>query len=82
MKSLQGMEIRKLGSNKGTPRMWIEGSQASRAGFLPGMKLKAKAVSVPPFVSVFKALGHALLAFKQATSISFASFVRAEAVAA
>ncbi|HGF4016730.1 DNA cytosine methyltransferase [Burkholderia cenocepacia] len=42
MKSLQGMEIRKLGSNKGTPRLWIEGSQASRAGFLPGMKLRAK----------------------------------------
>ncbi|MBB5546525.1 DNA cytosine methyltransferase [Paraburkholderia fungorum] len=38
-KSLQGMEIRKLGSNKGTPRLWIEGAQASRAGLLPGMRI-------------------------------------------
>ncbi|MCA7889924.1 DNA cytosine methyltransferase [Burkholderia cepacia] len=36
---LRGVEIRKLGSNKGTPRLWIEGGQASRAGFQPGMKI-------------------------------------------
>lgn len=38
-KSLQGMEIRKIGTNKGRPRLWIEGAQASRAGFLPGTKI-------------------------------------------
>lgn len=40
-KSLQGMEIRKIGSNKGHPRLWIEGPQAIRAGFMPGMKIRA-----------------------------------------
>ncbi|MBW5284113.1 DNA cytosine methyltransferase [Burkholderia gladioli] len=31
------MEIRKLGSNKGRPRLWIEGTQAIKAGFTPGV---------------------------------------------
>ncbi|VVE35010.1 DNA cytosine methyltransferase [Pandoraea terrigena] len=38
-RSLQGMEIRKIGSNRGRPRLWIEGAVASRACFLPGMKI-------------------------------------------
>lgn len=40
-RSLQGMEIRKIGSNKGHPRLWIDGPQAIRAGFLPGMRIRA-----------------------------------------
>ncbi|PEH40477.1 DNA cytosine methyltransferase [Burkholderia gladioli] len=31
------MDIRKLGSNRGKPRLWIEGVQAVKAGFTPGV---------------------------------------------
>lgn len=39
--SLQAVEIRKIGQNKGHPRLWIDGDQAIRAGFLPGMQICA-----------------------------------------
>ncbi|WP_230947592.1 DNA cytosine methyltransferase [Burkholderia territorii] len=35
--ALQGMEIRKLGLNRGTPRLWIQGAQATKGGFEPGV---------------------------------------------
>ena len=35
---LEGYYIKKLGQNKGAPRVWLEGTQASRAGFEPGQK--------------------------------------------
>lgn len=42
MKSLQGMEIRKLGEHRGNPRLWIDGAQAQKGGFLPGVAYTPK----------------------------------------
>src|SRR3989338_5716746 len=33
---MKAAEIRKIGQNKGAPRVWLEGQQPLRAGFLPG----------------------------------------------
>ena len=35
---MQGYYIKKLGEHRGSPRVWLEGSQAVRAGFLPGQR--------------------------------------------
>lgn len=35
---LEGYYIKKIGQNKGAPRVWLEGTQTSRAGFEPGQK--------------------------------------------
>lgn len=35
---LEGYYIKKIGQNKGAPRVWLEGSQTMRAGFSPGHK--------------------------------------------
>lgn len=35
---LEGYYIKKIGQNKGAPRVWLEGSQTERAGFQPGQK--------------------------------------------
>lgn len=35
---LEGYYIKKIGQNRGTPRVWLEGTQATRAGFMPGQK--------------------------------------------
>lgn len=40
--ALRGMEIRKLGANRGTPRIWIDGAQALKGGFTPGVAYSIK----------------------------------------
>jgi DNA (cytosine-5)-methyltransferase 1 len=35
---LEGYYVKKIGQNKGAPRVWLEGTQTERAGFLPGQK--------------------------------------------
>jgi DNA (cytosine-5)-methyltransferase 1 len=35
---MQGYYIKKVGEHRGAPRVWLEGSQAERAGFLPGQR--------------------------------------------
>lgn len=35
---LEGYYIKKIGQNRGAPRIWLEGSQTTRAGFAPGQK--------------------------------------------
>ncbi|WP_420213368.1 DNA cytosine methyltransferase (plasmid) [Burkholderia aenigmatica] len=40
--TFKGMELRRIGSNKGTPRLWIDGEQAMRGGFVPGVRFTAK----------------------------------------
>lgn len=35
---MQGYYIKKLGSNRGSPRVWLEGSETERAGFAPGQR--------------------------------------------
>jgi DNA (cytosine-5)-methyltransferase 1 len=35
---MEGYYIKRIGQNKGKPRVWLEGMQASRAGFVPGQK--------------------------------------------
>lgn len=35
---MQGYYIKKVGQNKGAPRVWLEGTQTARAGFLPGQR--------------------------------------------
>lgn len=35
-------EVRKIGSNKGAPRVWIEGRQPTTAGFAPGRPFKVE----------------------------------------
>lgn len=35
---LKGYYIKKIGQNRGAPRVWLEGTQASKAGFQPGQK--------------------------------------------
>ncbi|ACT52103.1 DNA cytosine methyltransferase [Methylovorus glucosotrophus] len=35
---LDGYYIKKIGQNKGAPRVWLEGSQTARAGFAPGQR--------------------------------------------
>ena len=38
MSELTGLFIKKIGNHRGAPRVWLEGSQASNAGFLPGQR--------------------------------------------
>ncbi|MEK2647407.1 DNA cytosine methyltransferase [Bdellovibrio sp. BCCA] len=38
MNSLKGYEIKKIGSHRGSPRIWLEGAQPRRAGFTPQVK--------------------------------------------
>ena len=33
---MEGYYIKKIGHNKGAPRLWFEGTQTARAGFVPG----------------------------------------------
>ncbi|WP_425953218.1 DNA cytosine methyltransferase [Ralstonia pseudosolanacearum] len=40
--NLQGVEIRKIGENRGKPRLWIEGAQAVKGGFMPGAQYTPK----------------------------------------
>lgn len=35
---LEGYYIKKIGQNRGAPRVWLEGTQTERAGFRPGQK--------------------------------------------
>lgn len=35
---LEGYYIKKIGQNRGIPRVWLEGTQTERAGFRPGQK--------------------------------------------
>lgn len=35
---MEGYYIRKMGQNRGAPRVWLEGTQTARAGFLPGQR--------------------------------------------
>jgi DNA (cytosine-5)-methyltransferase 1 len=35
---MKGYVVRKIGQNKGTPRVWLEGRQPEQSGFLPGQK--------------------------------------------
>lgn len=35
---LEGYYIKKIGQNRGAPRVWLEGTQTERAGFGPGQK--------------------------------------------
>ena len=37
-KGLQGYFVKKVGNNRGSPRVWLEGSQAANAGFAPGTR--------------------------------------------
>jgi len=39
---MNSYEIRSIGSNKGAPRVWLEGHQPLRAGFAPGTRYKAE----------------------------------------
>lgn len=36
--NMQSYEVRRIGQNKGAPRIWLEGSQPARAGFNPGSR--------------------------------------------
>lgn len=36
--ALDGYYIKKIGKNRGSPRVWLEGTQTKRAGFKPGQK--------------------------------------------
>lgn len=38
MSRLRGYYVKRIGNHRGAPRFWLEGSQAARAGFLPGQK--------------------------------------------
>lgn len=38
MNTLSGYYIKKVGSHRGSPRIWLEGSQTLRAGFKPGQR--------------------------------------------
>lgn len=35
---MQGYYVKKVGQNKGAPRVWLEGSETARAGFAPGQR--------------------------------------------
>jgi len=35
---VDGYYIKKMGQNRGAPRVWLEGSQTERAGFVPGQR--------------------------------------------
>lgn len=36
--SMQGYYVRKIGDHRGAPRIWLDGSQTQRAGFVPGQR--------------------------------------------
>lgn len=36
--AVEGYYIKKIGKNRGAPRVWLEGTQTSRAGFIPGQR--------------------------------------------
>lgn len=38
MAGMEGYYIKKLGQNKGAPRVWLEGTPTERAGFVPGQR--------------------------------------------
>ena len=35
---LEGYYVKKVGQNRGAPRVWLEGTQTARAGFVPGQR--------------------------------------------
>lgn len=35
---MEGYYIKKVGQNRGAPRVWLEGTQTARAGFVPGQR--------------------------------------------
>lgn len=35
---MEGYYVKKIGNNRGAPRIWLEGSQTARAGFEPGQR--------------------------------------------
>jgi DNA (cytosine-5)-methyltransferase 1 len=41
MSKIQGYQIKKIGINKGAPRIWLEGVQPVKGGFLPGSRYNA-----------------------------------------
>lgn len=42
MSDLKGYYVKKVGQNRGAPRVWLEGSQALLAGFHPGQRFDVK----------------------------------------
>lgn len=50
-KQLRSVEVRKLGEHRGKPRLWIDGSQAEKGGFLPGVTYTTKRWGSRQFVS-------------------------------
>ena len=36
--TMKAYEVLKIGQNRGTPRLWLEGVKAKLAGFLPGLR--------------------------------------------
>lgn len=38
MNAIQGYQIKKIGNNRGIPRIWLEGVQPKKGGFLPGIR--------------------------------------------
>lgn len=41
MNQIQGYQIKKIGKNRGVPRIWLEGVQPANGGFLPGIRFNA-----------------------------------------
>lgn len=39
---MKHFEIRKVGQHRGAPRVWLQGSQPAKGGFLPGQRYNAK----------------------------------------
>lgn len=35
---LEGYYVKRIGQNRGAPRVWLEGTQTARAGFTPGQR--------------------------------------------
>ena len=42
MSSLEGYFVKKIGQNRGAPRVWLEGLQTEKAGFAPGARYDIK----------------------------------------
>lgn len=41
MNAIQGYQIKKIGANRGIPRIWLEGVHPGKGGFLPGVRFNA-----------------------------------------
>lgn len=61
---MQGYFVKKIGQNRGAPRIWLEGQQAARAGFQPGDKFD---IEVSDRTIILKACkdGSRTVSFKQ-----------------